>query len=231
MHGDVDRLSLEHLVRQPAGGTAGPAPALILLHGFGSNEQDLFGLAPGVDQRFLVVSARAPVALGDGQFGWFRIERTPAGLSMDHAGARESGALLARFVGEAVERYGADPTQVYLGGFSQGAIMALGLALTQPERVAGIVAMSGRLPPPDTIAMASPARLAGLPIMVVHGTEDPVLPIEHGREARDVLSRLPVELTYREHPIGHYSTPQSLVEVAAWLSARLDTRAHRSGAS
>jgi phospholipase/carboxylesterase len=227
----MENLSLPHLARQPVALVTGKPPLLLLLHGYGSNEHDLFGLAPALDPRLLVLSARAPVALGPGQFGWFQLDWTATGLVMDHAGAKASGAALAGFLAGAVDAYQADPARVYLGGFSQGAIMALGLALSRPERVAGVVAMSGRAPPPDAIELASPGRLRGLPIVVVHGTEDPVIPIEDARQSRDFLASLPVDLTYREYPIGHHSTPETLREIAAWLSGRLDARSTGSGGS
>lgn len=224
-------LSLAHLAREPraeAGGGGRP-PLLLLLHGVGSNEEDLFGLSPYLDARFLVVSARAPFVLGAGAFGWFNIEFTPRGLVADIEQAKQSLKMLPVFIEEAVAAYGADASRVYLGGFSQGAMMSLALMLTRPERVAGVAAMSGRLPaqvlerPPDREA------LEGLPVIVTHGTYDPVLPVENGRAARDFLKTLPVELTYREYPMGHEVSVESLRDVTEWLGKSLDAgRAGRS---
>jgi phospholipase/carboxylesterase len=113
-------------------------------------------------------------------------------------------------------------------GFSQGAIMSLAVALARPDKVAGVVAMSGRLLPEFRPLIAEPEALAGLPIMVVHGTADQVMSIRDGREVRDTLSALPVELTYREYPMGHYVAPESLRDVAAWLRERLDEDERRA---
>ena len=93
-----NRLALEHLVRKPGGVGQAPPPLLLLLHGVGSNEEDLFALAPYLDARFLVVSARAPVALDYGGYGWFRIEFTPSGMVADEEQARKSLRLLPGFV-------------------------------------------------------------------------------------------------------------------------------------
>ena len=216
-------LSLAHLVREPGRGAETSPPLLLLLHGVGSNEEDLFALAPYLDERFLVVSARAPVVLGHGSYGWFQIEFTPEGMVADAEQAKRSLRMLPGFVDELVGTYRADAGRVYLAGFSQGAMMSLALTLTRPEKVAGVAAMSGRLPrqvmehEPDRVA------LAGKPILVTHGLHDPVLPVEQGRAARDYLASLPVELTYREYPMGHEVSVESLRDVTAWLTKALDS--------
>lgn len=216
------RPSLTHLVREPGRGAQTAPPLLLLLHGIGSNEEDLFGLAPYMDERFLVVSARAPVVLGYGSYGWFNIEFTPAGLVADIEQAKRTLLMLPGFIDELVETYGADARRVYLAGFSQGAMMGLALTLTRPDKVAGLVAMSGRLP--EQVREHEPDReaLAGKPILVTHGLYDPVLSVEQARSARDYLGSLPVELTYREYPMAHEVSMESLRDVTAWLKKSLD---------
>lgn len=214
-------LSLVHRMRRPRPEPSGPAPLLLLLHGYGSSEDDLFALAPYLDARFCVVSVRAPLPLSWGGWAWFPLIFTSEGPSADLAEARQSQEITETFIGEAVAAYGLDPARVYLLGFSQGAITALGLALTRPERVAGVVAMSGMLPPLPDAARAAPSALAGLPILAVHGTADSVLPVARGRALRDALSSLPVALTYQEYPMAHTVTEESLTDVAAWLTERL----------
>jgi phospholipase/carboxylesterase len=215
-------LSLVHLVRQPDRPTAGPAPLLLLLHGVGSNEQDLFGLAPYLDERLVVVSARAPLTLGPSSFGWFPISFTPEGPVHDQAAAEQSRVLLIGFLDELVATYRADPARVYVGGFSQGAIMSLAVALTRPEKVAGVLAMSGRLLLEALADRAPDASLRGLAILLQHGLYDQVLLIQHAQAARAALESLPVDLDYREYPIAHEVSQQSLADAASWLAERLD---------
>lgn len=212
--------SLYHLSRPPAAAVPAP-PLLLLLHGVGSHEGDLMGLAAALDPRFYVVSARAPITLAPGAYAWFHVEFAPTGPVINPQEAEASRITLLRFIDEVVQHYGVDPTQIYLLGFSQGAIISLSLALTEPKRLAGVVAMSGRVLPEVLPRMAPPEAMAGLPILVVHGTADPVLGIEYGRAARDRLSVLPVALTYREYPMGHQVTEESLAGVVAWLQDQL----------
>ena len=215
---------MTHLVREPAAAGHARPPLLILLHGIGSNEADLFGLAPYLDGRFLIASARAPISMGPGAYGWFNIEFTPRGLLADIEQAKRSLSALPGFVDELVEAYGADAGCVYLMGFSQGAMMSLALALTAPERIAGAVLMSGRFPEQALDHEPDARALEGKPFMVTHGIYDPVLPIAEGRTVRERLKALPVELTYREYPMGHEVSMESLRDVTAWLSQSLDER-------
>lgn len=219
------KFSLSHLAREPqAAGRQARPPLLLLLHGIGSNEEDLMGLAPYLDGRFLVASARAPVVMGPGAYGWFNIEFTPRGMLADIEQAKRSLSALPGFVDELVEAYGADAGRVYLMGFSQGAMMSLALALTEPERVAGAVLMSGRFPAQALEREPDVRALAAKPFIVTHGLYDPVLPVAEGRAVRDKLKELAVELTYHEYPMGHEVSMESLKDIAAWLTRQLDER-------
>jgi phospholipase/carboxylesterase len=214
-------LPLVHLVRQPEI-EANTPPLLLLLHGIGSNEHDLYGLAPFLDQRFLIISVRAPLTLGPGSYAWFDVDFTPQGMVINPEQAEASRKTLITFLQEAVTAYGADPERIYLMGFSQGAIMSASVALTRPELVAGVVLMSGRILPEIQPLIASNEELSGLPFLVVHGTADMVLPISHGRASRELLSSLPVDLTYHEYPMGHEVNQESLADVTTWLTEQLD---------
>lgn len=216
------KLSLTHLVREPRRRGPHAPPLLLLLHGIGSNEEDLFGLAPHLDERFLVVSARAPVVLGYGGYGWFQIEFTPDGMVADIEQAKRSLNLLPGFIDGLVETYRADGGRVFLAGFSQGAMMSLALLLTRPEKIAGVVAMSGRLPRQVLEREPDAGALSGKPVLITHGLYDPVLSVGNGRAARDYLRELPVSLTYREYPMGHEVSAESLRDVTDWLTKAID---------
>lgn len=220
-------LSLVHVVRPPAPETnpvGARPPMLILMHGVGANERQMMALAPEFDPRLVVVSVRSPLTLGPDAFGWFRVSFTAQGPVIVAAEAEAGWKHLARFIDQCVAAYGADPTRVYLGGFSQGAIMALATLLTAPEKVAGAVAMSGRLLPEVLPHAATADALRGKPALIVHGESDEKLGIHLARWAREQLEHFPLELTYSELPMGHAITRESLDVVHAWLAELL--RAH-----
>lgn len=206
---------LVHLVRHPSKPTSKP-PLLILLHGVGSHEGDLFSLEGAFPPEWVVVSARAPLSLRPGSYAWFPVQFTPQGPVADAEQAEKSRLLVVDFIDWAVREYATD-SPVILGGFSQGAIMTASVALTEPEKVAAAVLMSGRILPEVLPQVASPERRAGPRFVVVHGTEDAVLPVHHGRASRDTLESLGVSLVYREFPVGHSVSDESLTFVLQTL--------------
>lgn len=212
---------LKALTRPPERPAGGPAPLLALLHGVGSNEHDLFGLAVHFDPGFFVASIRAPYPLGPSSHAWFALE-WQGGEPIHHPEMAEASRreLLAT-IPALVEEHGLDPSRVYVCGFSQGAIMGTYLTLTAPEAVSGLVAMSGRVLPEAMKRRAPDERLRGKPVLWVHGLRDAVLPVRFGRDAREKLSALPLDLEYAEFDMAHEVTRESLGRVAGWLRERL----------
>ncbi len=205
--------------RPPA---TGKPPLLVMLHGIGADENDLFPLAGEIDQRFKVVSLRAPYDYHTGH-AWFRIDFGPGGvLKPDVAQARATLGDLVRWLAAAPDRLRVDPQRVYLLGFSQGAMMSIGVLRTAPERVAGVVALSGLGDESIFEVQAPRDAIARVPLLVAHGTMDDVLPIENGRRTRDLFQGLSRDFTYREFPIRHGIDHEELSVVEQWLSAHLD---------
>ena len=213
-------MTLESLVRAPAAPSARP-PLVLLLHGVGADETDLFALAPALDPRFLVVSARGPYLAQPMGYAWYAIDWATTPPRIDPAEVEASREALSEFVREVCDAHGADPNRVWLFGFSQGAVMSFALALARPDLVRGLVAHSGRVLPQSLSRAAPPAALSSLDALVLHGRFDDVVPVERGREARDLLAPLlGGRLTYREYALGHSISPESLGDSAAWLAAR-----------
>jgi phospholipase/carboxylesterase len=216
-------MSLPHLKRPSANSLhSAKPPLLVLLHGYGSNEADLFSFADMLDERFLVLSPRAPQTLGQGGYAWFDVSFTPDGaLARSPEQMLASRNQLSAFIREAVTTYAADPEQIYLLGFSQGAMMSALVALTEPSLIAGAVMMSGRIP--DEIQhMAVPSdQLATLRLFVGHGTADNVISVAEGRATAALLNSLHVAHEYHEYPIGHHFSDESLDDILGWLGERI----------
>ena len=192
-------------------------PLLVLLHGIGADENDLLPLAQRFDPRFTVVSLRGPYRYDQG-YAWFHIEFRPDGSVVpDVAQARATLATLLHWLEAAPQRLETDPKRTFLLGFSQGAMMSLGVLRTVPERLAGVVALSGRPSEGLFEARASRAAIAAVPLLVAHGTLDHVLPVAQGRLTRDAFGSLSRDFTYREFPIGHQISDEELTLVTTWL--------------
>ncbi len=210
--------SLKHLTRFPAR-KAEVYPTVICLHGRGSNEADLIGLAPALDDRLLWISPRAPLDLMGG-YEWYRLEDIGVPNQATFDAALET---LGRFIAEAVSAYRANPQRLFLLGFSQGSMLSYSFTLTQPGRVAGVIAQSGYIPLSLLNAgwKVDEVSLRGKPFIITHGAFDPVIPVEWGRQGRDYLVRVGANVEYHEFPMGHSVSEQSLGAIAAWMPKQL----------
>lgn len=209
-------LSLEYVMRQPAVDTKEP-PVLILLHGYGSNESDLFELASTFPPSLLVISARAPYVISENQYAWFSLDFSTGKPIGDAKEAEQSRLKLKNFVDEVAETFMVDRTQIYLAGFSQGAIMSSSIALTFPLLLKGIAMLSGRILPEIKSQVKDIATLKNLHVFLAHGTDDTVLPIRHAREAREYLEEHNVDLEYAEYPIAHAISDEETRALVMWL--------------
>jgi phospholipase/carboxylesterase len=221
----IDRISttLVHKVRPPVASSSTKPPAVILLHGRGTNEDDLLGLADYLDPRFFIISARAPYRFDEGMGGytWFGLEEIG---KPDPQQFSEAYHLLVQFIGDVKAGYPVDPARVFLLGFSMGSIMSFAVSLTQPNIVRGIVAHSGYIPESVSLQFTW-TQLASLSLFVAHGIHDPVIPIQKARRAQELLSKTEADLTYKEYPIPHTISEESLADLSQWLQKKLDVPA------
>lgn len=214
-------MNLLHTAHVPSG--EGPFPTIVAIHGWGASAHDLIGLAPILQRgEALVLSPQGTVEVPIGQgivgHGWYPI--TP-GRPSDPAEIRKGTAQLETFLGEALRRYPVDPKKVSLLGFSQGGVMGFELFLREPERFSGLAALSTWLPP-ELAAAAPPAPgHAHKPVLVMHGTDDPMIPVDRARDTRDALLPYEVALTYREFGMGHEIAPDALRELIVWYEEKL----------
>jgi len=212
-------MHLLHTVYEPAGD--GPHPTIVALHGWGANGMDLLGLAPYLaDGQFLVLCPQGQVEVPLGPmvgYGWFPLTMgAPPDPRAFAAGVEDT----RRFLDAAMRRYPIDPHKLVVLGFSQGGVIAYALALTEPERFAGLVALSSWLPAPllDTLPPRTYDRLATL---IHHGTNDDLIEVGRGRESVERLRALRVPLAFREFDMGHEINADSLADLSAWLADKI----------
>lgn len=218
-------MELLHTAQVPAGD--GPFPTVVLLHGFGASAHDLFGLAPILHGgQALVLCPQGPIALVMQDvvagFAWFPIgEGTPP----DPVAYRRAVGMVGDWLDQALERYPIDRRKLVLGGFSQGGVLAYDLALRDPERYAGVLAMSAWLPEEvadDAVAGGGKAGLDTLPILVTHGTADPMIKVERAQESIERLRGLGAQPTYREYEgLEHGIGQETLRDIVTWLEDKV----------
>jgi len=201
-------------ITRPAGGE--PTAALVLLHGRGADERDLLPLLDALDpgRRFLGITPRAPLALPPGGRHWYVVGELgypdPETFLPACRAAGEWLDSLPAATGIPLER-------TMLGGFSQGCVMswALGLGAGRP-RPAGIIALSGFMPSADGFELDL-AGLDGYPVAIGHGSFDPVIGVEWGRQAHERMLAAGADVIYQESPMGHTIDPAFVTRLASWL--------------
>ncbi|MFH0992134.1 MAG: alpha/beta fold hydrolase [bacterium] len=209
--------SLVHKVLPLSSSMPEPHPVLILLHGRGANEDDLLGLAEYFDPRFFTISVRAPYEFDFSGYTWYDLIQVG---SPDKKQFQESYRRLLQLIDDIKLNYPVDPKNIFLFGFSMGAIMSLAVALTKPRLVQGVIAHSGYVPEDAGLEFKQHDALSAS-ILMIHGTFDPVIPVDLARRAEIVLPPLKANYSYREYPIAHHISEESLSDCAAWLAAHL----------
>lgn len=209
--------TLLHKVLPMSSAKSGVYPALVLLHGRGANEDDLLGLARYLDPRLLIITVRAPFDFPFGGYTWYDLQEVGA---PDLQQFNESYERLSQFIGDVKQHYPVDPERLFLLGFSMGSVMSFALSLTKPETVKGVIAHSGYVPE-NTPLTFQWKKLTGVSFFVAHGIHDPVIGVNFGRRAHELLSATEADLTYKEYPIGHQVSEQSLSDFSAWLKNKL----------
>jgi phospholipase/carboxylesterase len=205
----------------------GPFPTILMLHGWGASGHDLLGLAPIVHGgealvlcpqgpvAFQIAPEQAPGLLG---YGWWPI--TPD-REIDDTAFDAARQAVKGFLDEAVERYPVDPRKLVVIGFSQGGVMAYDLVLSDPGRFAGLVALSTWMPEHVDAAIPAQDALENFPALVIHGTKDPMIPVENAQESRQRLLARGVNVQYREFEMEHEISQDALRELVIWLEEKI----------
>lgn len=212
-------MHLLHTAYEPIGD--GPHPTIVALHGWGANGMDLLGVAPYLaGGRFLVLCPQGRVEVPLGPmigYGWFPLTM---GAPLDPQAFAAGVDDVRRFLDAAMRRYPMDHKKVVLLGFSQGGVIAYAVALAEPERFAGLVALSSWLPEPVAQG-ASPVARDRLATLVHHGTRDDLIDVTRGRESVERLRRLQVPVAYREFEMGHEINGESITALSTWLEDKI----------
>ena len=210
-------LSLEFKIREPKVKLE-KNPLLLLLHGYGSNEADLFSFAEELPDNYYIISARAPYDMQYGSYAWYAINfDADQNKFSDNEQAKTSRDLIATFIDELIQTYPIDANNVSLIGFSQGSILSYAVALSYPEKVQKVVAMSGYLNLDIVTEDYLKNTFNNLKIFASHGTVDQVIPVEWARKTPAILENLGIAITYKEYPVGHGVAPQNFYDFNNWL--------------
>jgi phospholipase/carboxylesterase len=188
------------------GAVSTPKATFVLMHGLGSDENDMFGLAQALHPELEIICLRAPHSYGPG-FAWFDVQWTPAGIRADEAQLWQSVHGVANFL-ESLK------SPVIVGGFSQGAMMTLGLMHEFPSHFQGAVLLSGRKVKDETPNFERP-------VFQAHGTFDDVIRMQEGDAVKRILSPLGDRFTSHEYQMGHWICEEEIADLNDWFTAQI----------
>jgi phospholipase/carboxylesterase len=211
-----DTTLLHYLTRPPKVQIQKP-PLLILLHGVGSNEQDLFRIANDLPDNFLVISARAPFTISEGRYKWYDVDFSSGVPRFNVEQAEKSRLTIINFINQLKEKHSFNEEEIYLCGFSQGAIMSFSVGLTRPDKVKGIIALSGRVLSEIKPNIADEGKLKSLKTLIIHGKNDEVLSINYAHQSKSLLDSLHIQNDYFELNMGHTITSEVIEIINKWL--------------
>lgn len=213
--------TLKHLIRKPKVVIKNP-PLLVMLHGYGSNEQDLFSFADELPDELLIVSARAPLSMGFNAYAWYTIHfEADNNKFSDIPEALSARDLIIQFIDELQLEYHFNPAKSFLMGFSQGTILSYAVALSHPDRIKNIVALSGYINE-ELINLSEDAQAyKDLDFYCSHGEVDEVIPIAWARKTKDYLVDHHISHVYKEYYAGHGVAPQNFADFKNWIVERI----------
>jgi phospholipase/carboxylesterase len=217
----MKQLSLQYISREPNAITE-KTSLLILLHGYGSNEEDLFSFATELPEDLIIISARAPQTLGFGGYAWYTIHfNNSVDKFSDIPEAIASRDLIAQFITEIQLKYNIPPSKTFLLGFSQGTILSYAVALNYPEKIQKIIALSGYINPDLLPTNLTASNYTNLDFFISHGSVDQVIPVEWANKAPQFLNELQIKNCYQEYPVGHGVAPRNFYDFKNWIEERM----------
>jgi len=217
----MKELSLKYIIKKPEVITENTS-LLILLHGYGSNEEDLFSFANELPSNLLIISARAVQELGYGSYSWYTINfNDTQGKFSDIPEAREARDIIANFIKEVQTEFNIKPEKTFLLGFSQGTILSYAVALNHPNLIQKVVALSGYVNPDLLPANLEEKDYSELDFFISHGSVDQVIPVEWANKAPEFLKQLNIKNSYQEYVVGHGVAPKNFYDFKNWIENRM----------
>lgn len=211
---------IRYIERRPVVETDKPQ-LFLLIHGYGSNEEDLFSFSQDLPETAHVISVRGRYDVMFGGYSWYDISFENNEKYMDAEQALASRNALVEFIDEIINHEKLDSSNVFIAGFSQGAILSYSIALNFPDKVKNVMILSG-YPEFKIIGDFNQEQdFSNLIFFVSHGTEDVVLPIEAGRLGEQILIDLNIKNEYHEYRSGHGIVPQNYHDLIAFINRSL----------
>lgn len=207
---------VHYLLREPKSAIEKPY-LILLLHGYGSNEQDLFSFAEELPDDAYVISLRGLRNVGTEGFSWYDLDFTNGARMVDYGQAIEAQHYINEFIEEIKNKYFFDQNNINLIGFSQGAILSFSLALHNPKNYRKILCLSG-YPDPELLKDINMGEdFTQLEFFFSHGDKDPIIPIQWSRQFKSICEELDIDYEYHEYEEGHGINSENYYDMLNFL--------------
>jgi len=214
-------VSLEYEIRLSKSADISNASVLLLLHGYGSHEKDLFSFSSFLDEDMTLIAVRAPITLQEGKYAWYNINIGQGNTKYAFEDVQKSKQHILKFIKQVKSKYNLRNQKVYLGGFSQGAIMSLYVGLTAPELIEGVVALSGHLYPEVQSEIDFSQAHKFPSIFLSHGRNDNVLSFEKAQEGVRFLESHNIAVDEYWYESKHNISKENILDMRTWLQSKM----------
>ncbi|NNE31328.1 MAG: phospholipase [Winogradskyella sp.] len=206
-----------HYIKRPSS-LSHNAPLLIMCHGYGSDENDLFSFASELPEELFIISLKAPYAMQPYGNAWYAINfDAEKGKWSDDEQAMSSVNLIGEFIDYACNTYNVNADNITLLGFSQGTILSYAVAFNYPNKVNNVIALSGYVNEALLPENIDKSDVSHLNFFCSHGSVDQVIPVDWARQVPKILEKFEVKHVYSEYPVGHGVAPQNFYDLKSWL--------------
>ncbi|WP_185862734.1 alpha/beta hydrolase [Blattabacterium cuenoti] len=216
----LNKFSIKHIIKKPRNKKNYP-PLFLMIHGYGSNEKDLFSLHKDIPEKFFIISIQGIYAMNKEKYSWYDIDFQDQKKFINISQAKETIEKISVFIDESIKEYKLNKNNVWLCGFSQGAILSYAIALKKPSQVKRVIALSGYFD--ENLLSIDQEKIckdsyADLKFFISHGKYDTIIPIQWVKKGLSFLkNRQILSLDYKEYDSGHVLCNSNYQDLINWI--------------
>ncbi|WP_185858564.1 alpha/beta hydrolase [Blattabacterium cuenoti] len=212
----TNKLSIKHIIKKPVDGNENDL--FLMIHGYGSNEKDLFSFQEDLPKNFFIISLQGFYSMGKEKYSWYDIDFSNKEKFINISQARKVVQQISFFIDEAIEEYKLEKNKVWLCGFSQGAILSYAIALKKPNKIKKVIALSGYLEKNILPEKINSNIYSDLEFFISHGKYDTIIPIDMVKRGLKFLQKYRIlSLHYKEYESGHTLNKLNYIDLMNWI--------------
>ncbi|WP_185859359.1 alpha/beta hydrolase [Blattabacterium cuenoti] len=214
-----NQLSIKHIIKKP--NNENEIALFLMIHGYGSNERDLFSFKKDLPENFFIISIQGIYSIGIDKYSWYDIDFSNEKKFINILQAQKTIEKISFFIDEAIQEYKLKENKVWLCGFSQGAILSYAIALKKPNKIKKVIALSGYLEKSLLTEKMNPNIYTHLEFFISHGKYDTVIPLSWTKRGLKFLNKQKIlSLHYKEYESGHTLNSLNYQDLINWIKKK-----------